>query len=58
MDSGCHYFARKPEQEPVPEYNLSKAAITHNEINESIATVRKTRLFVSLNRSNCTEMLQ
>jgi len=28
--------------------DFAKAAVTHNEINESIATVRKTRLFVSL----------
>jgi len=35
----------------------SKAAVTHNEINESIATVKKTRLFVSLNRPHCTEIL-
>jgi len=36
----------------------AKVAVAHNEINESIATVRKTRLFVSLNRSHCTETLQ
>jgi len=35
-----------------------KAAVTHIEINESIATVRKTRLFISLNRSHCTETIQ
>jgi len=35
-----------------------KAAVTHNEINESIATVKKTGLFVSLHWSHCNEMLQ
>jgi len=34
-----------------------KAAVTHNEINESIATVKKTHLFVSLIKSHCTEIL-
>jgi len=33
----------------------SKAAVTFN---ESISTVKKTSLFVSLNRSHCTELLQ
>jgi len=37
---------------------IRKAAVTHNEINESIATDRKTRLFVLLNRLRCTETLQ
>jgi len=40
------------------EWQERKAAVTHNEITESIATVIKTRLFVSLNRSHCTETLQ
>jgi len=35
-----------------------KAAVTHNEISESIATVTKTRLFVSLNSSHYTETFQ
>jgi len=35
-----------------------KATVMHYEINESIATVKKTSLFVSLNRSHCTETLQ
>jgi len=35
-----------------------KAIVTHNEINESIATVKKTGLFVSLNRSHCTVILK
>jgi len=36
----------------------TKAAVTHNEINETVATLKKTSLFVSLNRSLSTEILQ
>jgi len=34
-----------------------KAAVTRYGINALIATVKKTSLFVSLNRSHCTEIL-
>jgi len=38
--------------------NVSKAASVNNEINEMVATVKKTSLLFSLNWSHCTETLQ